>query len=562
MAYANKVSNIKSYPTPLVADLAFFEIVDSSLPQYKTFKKGQAHWDSVKYPNHFLAHVSALPKDYDGKQIWHYVCDRAKQDLYNWEYDSCSIGGDKFDAVTRTYVIRRDAYDPYDPAIASAMPVFVNDVKSDPQLDDPDTNDLGVDVAMFDDGFILVKKSESRFGDPEMDSLYVVEKRQYIKRETHRDVTYDEEYSGSLSSSKMLYYKTEVPDGQTSNISDLVADDNSPFWGLQADGIVRMADQISSDWFLVTEKQAVPSFMISTGRSIDTTIDYNLPPVLSHFQIDIWNMRKGGSTDVISPKWKRDAYSGPCKATITERFYVSPPSAGTDQITSFQPKQINIQTPIAGFSSPPCLHGNFIVRMSTGTNHPDFVYTAGVFTEEKTTPTDWPATKFIDSIKVQPKRGGFLKTVVEIYPPSEDDNTNPSYDEYNGSVISEIGDNGTIPSIIRISATTDLIADGETLSTNQNLIRHIEENGKMSYYSRPETNGDYWNVVWDGSQFIVSRLFYSTAHSAWLWASWTSADDVELPHMATTWIPYDIYDYVNSISYGPPTGTIAGFSIT
>lgn len=562
MAHARKLSSVKSYPTPLVSDLAFFEIVDSNLPENSSPKKGQPHWNTVKYPNHVLAHVEALSRSFDGEEVWHYVCDRAKQDLYNWEYDSCSIGGDRFDSVTRTYVIPRDEYDPYSPAMASAMPVFENDVKSDPSLDVPDTNDLNVNVEMFGNGFILAKKTEARFGEPQMDSLYVIEKRHYIKRTTHYEIGYDEEFGGILAGSRTFYYRTEVPTGETLTIQELAEDDDNPFWGLQANGYVRTADQISTDWFVVSEKMAVPGFMISSGRSFDTTIDYNLPPVLSHFQIDIWNMRKGGSTDVISPKWKRDAYSGPCKATITETFHVSAPAAGDQSITSFQPKQINVQTPIAGFSSPPCLHGNFIVRMSTGTNHPDFVYTAGVFTEEKTTPEDWPAEKFIDSIKVQPKRGGFLKTVVEIYPPDEDDNTNPSYDEYNGSVVSEIGDNGIIPSIIRISATTDLVADGETLSTNQNLIRHIEENGKMSYYSRPETNGDFWNVVWDGSQFIVSRLFYSTAHSAWLWASWTSADDVELPHMATTWIPYDIYDYVNSISYGPPTGTIAGFSIT
>lgn len=146
-----------TFVSPKVADLLFYELVDSRLPEHRdppTY--GTAYRDTEKYPNHKLVHVT--PADETGWRKYFYAADRAGQDDYNFEFSSQGTLGNAPDTLTRTYVIPRADYVPNEVAKGTADATY--------------------------DWYYLESEVEQRIGDATLDSLYVVLQRTYSVRGT------------------------------------------------------------------------------------------------------------------------------------------------------------------------------------------------------------------------------------------------------------------------------------------------------------------------------------------------------------------------------------------
>ena len=141
------------FPTPLIGDVLFSEIRDCTritIPEY-----GTPHYNTEKWPNHKLVFVKQVEADQrEGIFEFFYAADRENQDLYNRTEAIRKIEGRDFRTVTRTYVTPRADYDPSTPSFGSA---------------DPE-----------DSGFVLYDREQGRIGQQELDSLYVLEARNYV----------------------------------------------------------------------------------------------------------------------------------------------------------------------------------------------------------------------------------------------------------------------------------------------------------------------------------------------------------------------------------------------
>jgi len=201
----------------------------------------------------------------------------------------------------------------------------------------------------------------------------------------------------------------------TDTVEALFADKANSFWGVQGDFTAREGQQLSSDWFAVTQRQVVPSRFATSGRSYYSTADHLWPAVLSTIQVDIWNRKEGGSDMISTPIFSKETYRGPCRAYVEERFYLTPPPMESPKV--MQPLPIDLQTPVFGLNIGPTLHAARSVTLSTGTSHPVYEYTAGTWNFQATTPTSWPSS-LVASDECRPFRGGYIKTKVTVYPPS------------------------------------------------------------------------------------------------------------------------------------------------
>lgn len=115
------------------------------------------------------------------------------------------------------------------------------------------------------------------------------------------------------------------------------------------------------------------------------------------------------------PIYAKEAYRGPCRAYVEERFYLSPPPMEAPKV--MLPLPIDLQTPVFGLNIGPTLHTARGITLNTGTNHPVYEYSVGSWNFPATTPTSWPSS-VVASDECRPFRGGYIKTKVTVYPPS------------------------------------------------------------------------------------------------------------------------------------------------
>ena len=151
------------YPTPDSGDVLFSQVKDcsrSNIPAY-----GTPHPDSAKWPHHKLVFVKTVDIERDGIFEFFYAADREEQDRYNFSFGYRNIignvGGREFRVVTRTYLTLRSEFDPLFPAFKAPMPEV------------PEGTFDGINYLFFD-------KKQAK-GEPELDSLYVIEERNYVE---------------------------------------------------------------------------------------------------------------------------------------------------------------------------------------------------------------------------------------------------------------------------------------------------------------------------------------------------------------------------------------------
>lgn len=397
------------FPSPDLRDLLFWERDTLSRADYTDLESdpkrdyGTAHPDTTKFPNHVLCYWEADP-DFqtgnDGQDSLrvrkYYVANRADQDNYNFAFVSADIGGQKFDAVQRTYVIPRASWAEATPAPGAAMP-------TDPS-------------GKFPAGYILASRRQTSTGSKEIDSLYVTEVRTYIKRVATSSIDYDEFFQNHNLTTETLYYTGETPSGAGDTIDNLIEDPDNAFWDLTTDGYVSTGKQLSAKWFLVTTQQVVNTEGGGGSFSYETSVNYSFPSVLSSIATDVWERRSGGLEPYSRPVYSKHGYSGPCRAVVSVSWSKAAPSIPALSAPP-RPLPISYASPIASISIPPSLHAAFNVSLTNGTSDKVYVYTAGTYSFPATNYTDWPSSLIVKASS-KPFRGGWLLETVTVYSPT------------------------------------------------------------------------------------------------------------------------------------------------
>lgn len=405
--------SVVTFPTPNVNDILFFESVDAErvgtdIPEY-----GSKHPDSKKWPNHRLVHVEAAdPKQQTRYYRYYYAADQLDQDNDNWSYTEADIGGTKFDAVARDYVIRRSEFNPELPAMGDTIPnVPVDKFPSSSrvnELNQPRTDD-----------YVLAQRKQIPINDKVLNGLYVIEQRVYVKKVPMYRLDYDEFFSKTNYTKQTLMYATEVPHGESSTISTLAKAPNDDYWQLSEYGIIRTVQQLSDNWYAVTKQQVVNTADGGGAFSYTSYVNYSFPPVLlpppDGIKFDLWEKRSGAETYSPIVRYKRGAYRGPCKAIVSVVWSHSQPSPDTLTKT-MQPESIAVSTPYFNLNVRETLHGPVAISVTNGTEDETYVYTAGTYNFDATNHTDWPDELTVSST-VKKFRGGWLKETTRIFKP-------------------------------------------------------------------------------------------------------------------------------------------------
>jgi len=236
--------SVVTFPTPNVNDILFFETVDAERVGTDVPEYGSSHPDFNKWPDHRLVHIEAAD-DQSRYYRYYYAADQIDQDDDNWAYSKADIGGTKFDAVTRDYVIRRSEFDPDTPAMGAVM----SDVPED----------------KFSGTYVLAERKQIPINDKILNGLYVIEQRTYLKKVPLTRFDFDEFFMTTNETKQILYYRSEVPNGASSAIENL--DSDNAYWGIDSSGVVRTVQQLSDNWYAVTEQEVVkcPEGEVTSG---------------------------------------------------------------------------------------------------------------------------------------------------------------------------------------------------------------------------------------------------------------------------------------------------------
>ena len=407
---------VLAFTSPDLRDLLFWETDTLSRADYTDLSNdpkrgyGTAHPNSAKFPNHKLCYWEADP-DFqtgaDGQDSLrvrkYYVADRADQERYNFEFTAADIGGQKFNAVRRTFITPRDQWDDSLPAMGAVM----------------STEPAGKFPAAT---YVLSQRSQKRIGQRELDALYVVEEFVYVEKVTISKQTLDDATGGVLTSSTTLYYRGELYGGAPIETS---AGDKTN-WGLTAAGVNKEVEQISDNWWAVTRQDVVPQGGVpgtygSVLRTYETWEDFSWPAVVSAGSLNFTGItRKSGSTSTtvrVIPE--REFYKGPTKFRITQYWSLFAVTLTSPVIFDVRSRSYSGAQYSVSISNV-LVNGDIDLVDNIGTSDPVFdgpnVYGAYPWAESSNL-TDWPPDLSTVAVKQQPFRGGFLITETKVYQP-------------------------------------------------------------------------------------------------------------------------------------------------
>lgn len=473
---SNRRQRVISFATPKVADLVIVERVDcsknvSSAGSADDTAYGTAHPDTTNFANFNLAFIKDDDDEQGQFQLWYYVKDRSNQDDYNWEFQAAGGTSPHYDTVVRTYVTLRADYDEAAPAVGNS-----NGMPSGTVSLTPFDNDQTVDGVTYDTDYVLFEKRQVRSGEETLDSLYVVEQHVFVKRVSIYRVDVDDVFSGdadasppsALISKETLWHQSEDPTGTvafdpdgddintitlTPTTPKLFADNDATinattasgggttnFWGVDIHGIMREGRQLTDNWYIIAEKQVVGT----TGLIAEFTSweIFSWPAVLQGdpesggegdggfsaggILLHQWTRRDGGVDTYASTIFKREEFNGPTKM-VTKIYWQNTPfeieaddrdgtATALADIISMHPLPISISTPLVKLNVKPCLHDRITLTMTTGTEHPIYVYGGATFGFERTNYLDWPASLVVMDSQQQ-FRGGYLRTQKTAYRP-------------------------------------------------------------------------------------------------------------------------------------------------
>lgn len=262
--------NAKIFPTPLIGDVLFYERVVVQTRDHPAY--GTAHPNTSRWPNHILVFVKERTEEEDAQDVfdYYYAADRANQDTYNWRHTEANIEGVKFDAVERDYIIRRTDFNPDSPLQGAAL-----------------TN---IPTGKFSGSYVLAKRDNIESPIPELASIYVFERRTYVKRCSITTIETEDFFGIGGSKVDNWYYRGELVDGVA--VETRFASPNSSYWGWQADGTVRDGRQISDNWFIISIISSITDTIDAYVFSYPSFTNINLPRRLVDTQLT-FNVNSG-----------------------------------------------------------------------------------------------------------------------------------------------------------------------------------------------------------------------------------------------------------------------------
>ena len=332
----------------------------------------------------------------------------AEQLLSNWEFATCSIGGQKFDGITRTVIYPAAEFSATLPALGSAMP-------------------LGADDLFAGAGYILTGRNAARSG-MQLEPVFKVEVREYVKRVSMANVGIDSLNGKPLFELTVLLHAGEPVPGSVPPVTAAVlftpAQTGNAFWGIQANGFENSGSQLSAEWFALTSSQVVAgtatvvddATVVAVSTAVPSNDAYYWPPVLQYVDFMDWQKREGGEDILPLEVYKHQSYRGPCRTLTTRTWskgaFVIPVA---DQML---PNSIHYASPFFSLNIPECLHGVVPCRCDIGNADPTYIRNVGslrIFLA--TNHTDWPVS-IIGYDDQEPYRGGYLRTRRQIFSPS------------------------------------------------------------------------------------------------------------------------------------------------
>lgn len=338
--------------------------------------------------------VSRVPAESANQlQIIHArIPSEADQLATNWNYSTCSMGGQRFPTIQRTVILLASSVAIDTPAKGSAMPVEAGSI-------------------FTNQGYILMDRSVVGSG-MQLDPVFRVESRSYVKRSTIKSLSIDPLNGRNLISRSDLYYATEIVIGILT-MADLAALPANAWWGVQDDGTERTFTQLSCEWYSVTTSDVIAGEYNATLKIMDcgsyySNDSYYWPPVLETYELMDWDRNDGGTEIYPAIRMNPDGYNGPCKTLIALTW--SKTAQVVEVVGQMKPTGIHYSSPYYSVNISECLHG--AVAFQCDTRNADPVYkpnTGSTRYFAATEPDSWPETHvaFDDQ---QPFRGGYLRT--------------------------------------------------------------------------------------------------------------------------------------------------------
>ena len=240
-------------------------------------------------------------------------------------------------------------------------------------------------------GYSFTSQEVSRVPNKELDSLYVLITRNFENLCTQSGQRLNNR-TGELES----FTNQVVPN------ADLATS------GINSDGVATTSSPINCDFSMQTTSTVRPI----TTLSYDSTINYSWPAVLDYVDMISWALLDGSRRYYPRLAWKRNAYNGPTRVTITETWSKNPPTV--PEIVTLETTAVLFACPLYSVNTGPCLHEETWFNCGFGTNDPVWKWQNVYRSTSATEYTDWPTDPFIAGATVTNANGGFLLRTLTI----------------------------------------------------------------------------------------------------------------------------------------------------
>lgn len=330
---------------------------------------GDAMEVASRFPNHKLAGIT--PADEAGWQYEYYLAPLSNQQAYNWEFANGL--GEEYDEVSLTYIVPRSTYAPG----AIAAP---------PSLGGRTWTYMG-------------ERQVRR--DARTDALFVETVHLY------RDI-----------SAPRAGQEIDMETGLVRAYSERIVAAGTAGQAVDTNGTAKQVRHINALWSLERTLQVagLAGGGDGTTRSVSDVVNYSWPDVLLGFDFYALPAVDGSIYKIAQrPIYLREAYDGPCAATVTETWTKNPPTPPA--ITPMLEREVWFDGALLQVPRTRALHAAMVFYEAPGTDHPElgnYLYSQAF---EATSLTDWPAT-YVAAFNVTAAFGGYLSRKLEITRPT------------------------------------------------------------------------------------------------------------------------------------------------
>lgn len=206
--------------------------------------------------------------------------------------------------------------------------------------------------------------------------------------------------------------------GRTHNVVSSVVAAGTAGSNLDGSGNFSVVDALNRFFSLLTTRKATTLGTVASGNHLtyDTIVNWGWPAVLQGVNFFAVEAKDGHLERYGWDILMKEAYSGPCRATIVESW--SPTAQAVPSVVHLMSTAIEFDFPMTRhFSIPRCLHPTVTLTEVVGSDHPDLAPATTTKSFAATNYTDWP-TSIIGGATQTPYRGGFRMKVMTVYKPA------------------------------------------------------------------------------------------------------------------------------------------------